>query len=710
MGSRHGKGRSGRLTAGADATTDEPAGITAFAFVLPERCARGGILAVMRKHLCAHGSQPRTRACPATRPTRLASLWVVLLVGALSPGAASGQAFVLEIAAPPAERALLAEHLTLPRYHAVTDLDEAELNQLLALTERESRTLLRTIGEFSPDITLERDTGAQPLRIVLRVKPGPITRVLAANLNFAGDIATSEDPSVQAQREGLLRNWSLPPGRRFTQASWDEAKASALRGLQARRYPRARQVDSRADIDPGTAQARLGLTLDSGPRMRLGPIQPSGLVRHTPLMVTRLARLREGDDYDAQALLNAQDRLVASGYFDAAFLHVEPEADPAAAPVQATLREAPLQKVVLGLGISTDQGPRATLEHRHLQLPGVGGRLDSRVDLQRRTPSLQSEWLGLPDARGWRRALLLRAERQRDGELRTNGLRLRAGQLITGEAIDRNAYLQLDQAQVKGPTLAATGDHRDGRAVTANYAWTTRRFDQLPDARRGFGLALELGLGITLLGPRQPFERTYLRGLWLHPLGNEDTATQVASSDAASAGAGAGPLSARAGQGGVEDPDREVGKDSAGPGRLGAFAGWRLQLRAEAGAVFAPAQARVPATVLFRTGGDTTVRGYSLREIGVRQDDGSVAAGHTLAVASVEWLRPLRSGGRSSLWEQAFFIDTGAVADRAAKLRLSTGVGTGLRYASPVGPLRADLAWAVQPRRLRLHLSVGVVF
>jgi translocation and assembly module TamA len=81
-----------------------------------------------------------------------------------------------------------------------------------------------------------------------------------------------------------------------------------------------------------------------------------------------------------------------------------------------------------------------------------------------------------------------------------------------------------------------------------------------------------------------------------------------------------------------------------------------LQLRAEAGAVFAPAQARVPATVLFRTGGDTTVRGYSLREIGVRQDDGSVAAGHTLAVASVEWLRPLRSGGRSSLWEQALSL------------------------------------------------------
>jgi len=37
-------------------------------------------------------------------------------------------------------------------------------------------------------------------------------------------------------------------------------------------------------------------------------------------------------------------------------------------------------------------------------------------------------------------------------------------------------------------------------------------------------------------------------------------------------------------------------------------------------------------------------------------------------------------------------------------------VGTGLRYASPVGPLRVDLAYGLRARRVRLHLSVGVTF
>ncbi len=675
---------------GADGTEDglqrtSPVGIDEPVLVLPGGPARGGILVAMRKRLPARASRPWHLARPP-----MATL-VACMACALDPGAAWGQSFELEIQAPPAERALLADNLSLPRYQAVSDLDEGELDRLLRMTEREARALLGTLGEFSPVITVARDRSARPVRVTLRVVPGPVTRVSELALSFAGDIATTTDPGAQAQREDLRRFWLLPPGRRFTQAGWEDAKAGALRALQAKRYPRGRQVASVAEVDAATARVRLGLTLDSGPRMRLGPLQASGLVHHTPRVAERFARLREGADYDAQALQAAQDQLVASGYFDAAFLHVDPESDPAAAPVQATLREAPLQKVVLGLGLSTDQGPRASLEHRHLQAPGLGGRLDSRIELQRRTPSLQTEWLDLPDAQGWRRGLLLRAERQRDGELRTDGLRLRAGRLLTGERIDRNVYLQFDQATVKGPTLAATGEHGDGRAVTAHYAWTTRRFDQLPDARRGFGLGLELGLGLTLLGRSQPFQRTYVRGLWLHPLGRDEAAD---ASAAAEPGAVAATES-------VSKPGRA---------RVPLVGGSRLQLRAETGAVFAATDARVPATALFRTGGDTTVRGYSLREIGVRQADGSVAAGRYLAVASVEWLRPIRAEGRASPWEQAFFVDTGAVADRPGRLRLSTGLGTGIRYASPVGPLRADIAWGVQPRRLRLHLSVGVVF
>ncbi|MBY0465486.1 MAG: BamA/TamA family outer membrane protein, partial [Burkholderiales bacterium] len=136
----------------------------------------------------------------------------------------------------------------------------------------------------------------------------------------------------------------------------------------------------------------------------------------------------------------------------------------------------------------------------------------------------------------------------------------------------------------------------------------------------------------------------------------------------------------------------------------------RIAYRVEGGAVWAAPGTPVPDAQLFLTGGDQTVRGYALRSIGVATADGSVSAGRLLATGSVEWQRPWASNGQTNPWESTLFIDGGAVADRAKDLKARWGVGAGVRYNTPVGPLQADLAWGVHTRRLRLHVSVGFVF
>ena len=67
--------------------------------------------------------------------------------------------------------------------------------------------------------------------------------------------------------------------------------------------------------------------------------------------------------------------------------------------------------------------------------------------------------------------------------------------------------------------------------------------------------------------------------------------------------------------------------------------------------------------------------------------------------------RPSRSE-----WENTFFIDAGAVADSPKDMKPSVGIGTGVRWRSPIGPLQIDLAYGVKPKQLRLHVSVGFVF
>jgi translocation and assembly module TamA len=113
---------------------------------------------------------------------------------------------------------------------------------------------------------------------------------------------------------------------------------------------------------------------------------------------------------------------------------------------------------------------------------------------------------------------------------------------------------------------------------------------------------------------------------------------------------------------------------------------------------------------LFRTGGDTTVRGYSYLDIGVPLPGGLVGPGRYLTVASVEYQRPVYRRGRLTAFEQTLFIDTGAVAEHPGELRPKVGIGTGVRWRSPVGPIEGAIAYGVQAHRFRLHFSAGFVF
>jgi translocation and assembly module TamA len=136
----------------------------------------------------------------------------------------------------------------------------------------------------------------------------------------------------------------------------------------------------------------------------------------------------------------------------------------------------------------------------------------------------------------------------------------------------------------------------------------------------------------------------------------------------------------------------------------------RLAVRMEGGAVIAKTTTPVPESQLFFTGGDQSVRGYKLRGIGVPQSDGSINPGRLLTVASLEWQRPIWSNGSRTPWESTLFVDVGSVGNQVSDLSPKTGIGAGVRYNSPVGPLQLDAAYGLDTRRLRLHMSVGFAF
>lgn len=108
----------------------------------------------------------------------------------------------------------------------------------------------------------------------------------------------------------------------------------------------------------------------------------------------------------------------------------------------------------------------------------------------------------------------------------------------------------------------------------------------------------------------------------------------------------------------------------------------------------------LPASERFFAGGDTSVRGFALDRLGAKStldQNGVSNGGNGLVIFNAELRFPL--------WHQkslggAVFIDTGNVFAKVGDISLGelrSGVGFGIRWKSPVGPLRVDLAWKIHP-------------
>ena len=134
---------------------------------------------------------------------------------------------------------------------------------------------------------------------------------------------------------------------------------------------------------------------------------------------------------------------------------------------------------------------------------------------------------------------------------------------------------------------------------------------------------------------------------------------------------------------------------------------WYATVRGEAGHIFAASAVSLPDTLLFRAGGDDSVRGYAYRSLGPTLNN-ALASGRVLLTGSAEIARPISPRYPAFWW--AAFVDAGNAANSWKDLSPALGYGVGLRWRSPVGPLRLDVAYGQETRAARLHLSVGIAF
>lgn len=613
------------------------------------------------------------KRCAGWLRLAFAGLWLAVLAGCglMAPkasgdpaAAATGPALIdLQVDAPGTLQRLLATQLDLARLTRVEGSDaisDTELARLIAAAPAQARSLLETEGYFEPVVQVHREPPASPdglPRVRVSVDPGPRVRVSRVTFEVEGELerqAAAGNVQAQGMIQALRDAWQLPVGQPFRNARWSDAKAAALAQLRAEGYATASWSGTTAQIDVEHDEVRLVLVADSGPRFIAGSIEIQGLERQRETDVRNLAGFTPGTPLTDQLLLDFQGRLQGSGLFDRASVVLDPDpAHASAARVLVQVHELSLQQATFGIGFSGIAGPRASVEHWHRRAFGLPIAARTKVEWGRDRQAVDGDISTHANADFWRNLIGYSVERLRTSSDTVTSIAARAGRAQDRPQVQRLYYLE-----ARSSVRTTESTREQGTALWANYEWSWRDLDSNVLPTNGFTLSLQGGGGRAHdhTGAAGGFGRFYGRASLYRPL----------------------------------------------PGH------WFANARLELAQVIVSNDVGVPDPLLFRAGGDESVRGYAYRSLAPTAPDGSQVGGKSLFTSSIEVAHPISDNLPSVWW--AAFVDAGRAAQNFGSLHPAYGAGLGIRWRSPVGPLKVDWAYGNETHKMRLHLSVGIAF
>lgn len=438
----------------------------------------------------------------------------------------------------------------------------------------------------------------------------------------------------------------------FREDTYEALKRGLRRVALERGYLDSRFSTARVDVYPEQQAADVSIDFDTGVRYRFGAtrfsVEPD-MLGHD--MLERFRLFEPGTAYTNENVERLRRRLLQAGYFDS--VEVNPRTETRSngkIDLEVDLGLRPRHEVNGGFGFATDLGPRVQAAYENHYLNRRGHQGAARLHL---SPVLQE----------------LSADYR---------MPLRRGE---------DAWLVMDATVSREKTDSAESiTEALGVRRIRNGPWGTRLTESLNLQREDFDVASDDGVALLLM-PGLAISKTHqTRQAPLEIGWRLDGQVRGAAAPLASTsfvqfygrGVYAFPLGERA---------RAVG-------------------RLEVGTTLASSFSKLPTSIRYFAGGDRSIRGYDLDSLGPTDTDGDVLGGRHLAVASIELERAVRKN-----WSLAVFADSGAAFNSFSD-ELSSGVGVGLRWLSPVGPIRLDLAHPLDGggRSIRLHIGVGSSF
>jgi translocation and assembly module TamA len=514
--------------------------------------------------------------------------------------------------------------------------------------------VLNAYGYFDAAIEVNLGEDQTPVPVTIHVEAGRRFDVGAVTLTDPGGVPLG--PSLSPN--SLLM--ALKPGQPYTAQAVLDTEGTILAELGRRGRPFAKVARRDAVLDRAARAVNVTWAIDYGPLVTYGPVSFEGLERLRDKPARVLITWQQGDTVNMDEVEETRRAFVETGLFRTVTIDLDRPAADGAAPILIRLEEGKPRTIGGGLRYSTSEGAgvRVFWEHRNL----LGGRESLRVtgDLAQNGYSLEAkarkpdfEWHGV-DLVAQAKALSQQLDAYDiDSLLIGGGLEWRYSPqwFFSGGLTFEQSHI-VDTAGTEDYTLV--GLPMVARQDTSNNAL---------DPTRGHRLTFSVTPYYDVAGVAGAFVISRANASVYLPLDQEED--------------------------------------------------YVLALRGSVGATFGGSTLSLPADKRFYAGGGDSIRGFGYQVAGPLGDDGKATGGKSIFTGGVE----MRWRVTPEIGIVPFF-DFGSVYEESTPdfgADLFGGAGLGLRYLSPIGPLRLDVATPVIGQRdsddiVQIYISIGQAF
>lgn len=526
-------------------------------------------------------------------------------------------------------------------------LTRGRLAYLLRRVPEQVRLALEPFGYYDSrvEVSVEEAESGRGLEVIVQVRRGEPVRVRSREIVVEGE--ASNDPVVQES----LGEFEPTEGKILRHGRYESSKAAVTRSLAAHGYFDAEIEQARIEVLRAEQAADIKLRWESGARYVFGQGRISGNQLKAGL-TERWLNFEPGEPFEQERLARLHQRLSELDYFGFIDFRPEPDETNKTAPIEISVVPAKRSIYTAGVSLGTDSGVGLKLGLERRWVNDSGHKFGSSLDLAQRR-SVISTLYRIPAFEpidGWYQFGASYREEESDSVDREllEAVASRSGRL-------GDWTLTVGMHAVRERYRIGDGDTAETSGLsTLVYPAAQARYSGYDDPvypTRGLSFGAELKLGLEAIGSDADFAQALVEARWVLSFGERN----------------------------------------------------RLLMRGQLGRTQSDAFLTLPSTLRFFAGGDRSVRGYGYQEISPRDPLDNPIGGRNLATASVEYERMF-----TDTWGAAVFVDAGNAFNSTSE-GLRKGVGLGLRWRSPVGPVSVDVGRGLdEPRDAwQLHIRLG---